>query len=200
MDITTGGMYELVLAECIHQSRNWLIRVTVFISREGLRVRMTQLPTRTRTPRIKMPISQHCYCVRLATRHLLDFIALQVLDHLGLGLVRAPVLVLRHALSVRVTQLTAAPTAPGVETALGGQGYGVSISACDLNYLDVHEQLDQARCGLVGVALDIGWEVLHGLEAELATGTGTPGVYIALDVDGDGVAVTTGDLVNAHVS
>lgn len=200
MHVATGSVDELELAESADLARNRLVRVPVLIGRERLRVRMAKLTTSAGTPRVQVARAQYRNRMRFAARHFLDLMILQVLDHLRLGLIRAAVLVFRHALRVRVTQLTAATSTPRVEAAFLSQGHGVRITACNLNDLDALQELNKTRRRLVGITLDVGGKVTHGLQAELAAGTGAPRVHVALDVHGDRVAVAARNLVDALVT
>ena len=99
-----------------------------------------------------------------------------------------------------MTELAAAATTPRVEASLSCECNGMSISACDLDYADIHKQLNDSRGRLIGVSLDIGGEILHGSQAQLPTGTGTPGVHAALYVYGHRVPIAPGHLIDPLVS
>jgi len=136
----------------------------------------------------------------LSTGDLLDILVFQGLDNLWLRLVRAAILILGHELSVRVAKLATASSTPRVKPAFRRKGNCVGIAACNLNNLYIGEQLDEARRRLVRIPFNIGWQILHGLEAKLAASTGSPGVHVAFDVDSNRVAVTSCDLVNSFIS
>jgi hypothetical protein len=53
---------------------------------------------------------------------------------------------------------------------------------------------------LIGIALNISGEILHGCQTQLPTGTGTPRIHTALDIYGNSVAITTGNLIDPFVS
>jgi hypothetical protein len=99
-----------------------------------------------------------------------------------------------------VTKLTAAATTPRVEASLSCECDSMCIAACDLDYADIHKQLNDSRGRLIGISLDISGEILHGSQAQLPTGTGTPGVHATLDVYGHRVPIAPGHLVDPLVS
>ena len=90
-----------------------------------------------------------------------DLMILQILNHLWLRLIRAAIFVLWHALGIWVAQLTAAATAPGVESAFLRKGDGVCIAARNLDDLDTLQELYESGCWLIRVALNICRQVTH---------------------------------------
>ena len=138
-------------------SGDGLVWVAVFIGGEATGVRVAQLATGACSPRVQVTLTEDGHRVRLATGHLFYFHLPQGDDELGVGLVRAPVLVLWHRRGVWVTQLAAPSAAPRVETALISQRYGMSISAGYLHDLDCLKQIDKSWCRLVRIALNVCW-------------------------------------------
>ena len=74
------------------------------------------------------------------------------------------------------------------------------ISTSYLNNFDSLQQVYKSRCWLVRVAFNVGWQVSHRGQTQLATGTGSPRVYVTLDIDSDCVPITSRDLINALVT
>ena len=161
---------------------------------------MPELAASTSSPRVELPGPKHSDSMRLATGHFFDFVSFEILDHLGLWLIRAAVFVLWHALGVGMTKLAAATTTPRVESALLSKGYGVGIATGYLDDFDSLKQLNESGRGLIRIAFDIGRQVSHALKAKLSAGTGSPRVDIASDINSNGVAVSSSNLVDAFVT
>jgi len=145
-------------------------------------------------------IVKHSDGVSFSARHLFDFHLFESNDQFGFGLVWAAIFVFGHRGRVRVTELTAATSTPGVKSPAICQSDGVSITACYLHDFYRGEKVNKARRGLVRITLDIGRQILHRRQAELATSTCPPGVDIAANVDSNSVAVSSRYLINPFVS
>ena len=117
---------------------------------------MPQLATGTGTPGVQVPITHDCDGVGLPAGDLPDFLLLKHYNQFWLRLVGAAIFIFRHRGGIRVTELAAAATTPRVEASLSCECDGMSISACDLDYADIHKQLNDSRGRLIGITLDIG--------------------------------------------
>ena len=102
-----------------------------------------------------MAFGEHGNGMGLAAADLFYFHLPQSDDQLWLGLVGTAVLIFGHAASVRVTKLSAATTTPREEATFVRQRDRVRITTCNLHYLDCLKKVNETRCRLVRIALDI---------------------------------------------
>jgi hypothetical protein len=116
MHITTAGMDELVLLQGIDTPWNWLIGITIFISRKSLGIWVSKLSTCSCTPGIEMTSSQNCNCMGLTTGNLLDILVFQSLNHFWHWLVWTAVLILGHTLGIRMAKLATTASSPRVKS------------------------------------------------------------------------------------
>ena len=100
---------------------------------------MAQLATGTGTPGVQVPITHDCNGVGLATGDLPYFLLLQHYDQFRLGLVGAAIFIFRHRGGIRVTELAAATSTPRVEASLSCECDSMCITACYLDYADIHK-------------------------------------------------------------
>ncbi len=98
---------------------------------------MPQLPASASPPRVQMPIIKHSNCMRFPTSNLPHFLLFEYCDEFRFGLIRAAIFIFRHGWSVRMAELAAATTTPGVESAILREGYCVCISTSDLGYFHI---------------------------------------------------------------
>lgn len=117
-------------------------------------------------------------------------------DELRFWLVGASIFVLWHRGSIGMTKLSTAASTPWVKSTLVRKGNSVSISACNLNYFYIKEQINQLRCRLVWVPFNIGRQVLHARKSKLTAGTRSPAVNVASDINCYGVSVSTCNLID----
>ena len=159
-----------------------MVGVTILIGGEARGVRVTQLTTGTGTPGVEVTVGEDCYCMSLATGDLSHFLLLEDYYEFRLGLIGTAILILRHSTSIRVSELSAATSTPRVQPALLCKCDSMRIPTSYHDHPNIKQQFNNARSGLVRITFNISGQVLHGRESELTAGTGTPGVYIALDV------------------
>ena len=76
----------------------------------------------------------------------------------------------------------------------------MGISASDLHNFDCLEQVDQSRCRLIWITLNISGQVFHRWQTELTASASAPRVNIPLYIDSNCVSVSPSNLVDALVS
>ena len=99
-----------------------------------------------------------------------------------------------------MSELSTASTTPRVQLPIICQSYGMSIPTCNLTDYDPLQQFNLTWRGLIRVAFYICWKILHTGKPKLSTGTCSPAVHIAFDVNSNCVTITTGNLVDTFVS
>lgn len=153
MGVSTGQLSDEDALQAVDLFGNWHEGTLVHVQRHLGYVSESQLATRATSETVDFSSVGKDHGMNVSAGSMDQVVGAHCSHASRNRLIRVAVLVCREARGVRVTQLSASSSAPGIKMAIFKNCYSVSFSASYFFYLHLFESQDKLRLWLVRTAV-----------------------------------------------